>query len=173
MKEGNDYEKQKNTLKLINNEFLNCNDPHEKIDLKACDVCGKIVAIDQFGFGKCENCGWIQDPNLIEMPDKVMYPNRISLNKARFLYKQGKKLEPDIDDFIAGLMMYSEMEFWYNNKNYGVCHANNQIEFFEDKNESSLQVYANTSEFREKANIDGKLLKDIWKDVVKADYMQG
>ena len=61
MKEGNDYEKQKNTLKLINNEFLNCNDPHEKIDLKACDVCGKIVAIDQFGFGKCENCGWIQD----------------------------------------------------------------------------------------------------------------
>lgn len=171
MKEGNDYEKQKNTLKLINNEFLNCNDPHEKIDLRACDVCGKIVAIDQFGFGECENCGWIQDPNLIEMSDKVLYPNRISLNKARFLYKQGKKLEPDIDDFIAGLMMYSEMEFWYNNKNYGVCHANNQIEFFEDKNESSLQVYANTSEFREKANIDGKLLKDIWKEVVKADYM--
>lgn len=154
-------------------KFFKYEDPHEKVNLKGCDVCGKIVAIDKFGFGECGNCGWIQDFEMLKMPDKVMYPNRISLNKARMLYKQGKKLEPDIDDFVHGLMMYSEMEFYYNNKSYGVCRVNNKIEFFEDKNPNSLQIYSNINEFREKSNIDGKLLKDIWKDVKDADYMQG
>ena len=155
-------------------KFFDYDDPYEKIDIKSCDVCGKPVAIDQFGYGNCENCGWTQDPARIKSPDRVEYPNRISLNKAKKLYKLGKKLEPDFDDFIAGLEMYSEMEFNYNNKNYGVIlYDNNQIEFFEDKNPDSLQVYSNTAEFKEKANINGKLLKDIWQDVKNADYMQG
>lgn len=90
------------------------------------------------------------------------------------LYKQGKKLEPDFDDFIAGLEMYSEMEFTYNNKSYGVfLYEDNQVEFFENENPENLQVYSNAPEFKQKANINGKLLKDIWQDVKNPDFMHG
>lgn len=155
-------------------KFFDYDDPYEKIDVKACDVCGKPVTIDQFGYGDCKNCGWIQDPARLKSPDRVEYPNRISLNKAKMLYKQGKKLEPDFDDFIAGLEMYSEMEFTYNNKSYGVfLYEDNQVEFFENENPENLQVYSNAPEFKQKANINGKLLKDIWQDVKNPDFMHG
>lgn len=165
----------KKVLGLNKNDFkfVKYDDPNEKIDLKVCDICGKIVAVDQFGYGKCENCGWCQDPTRIKNPDVVMYPNRMSLNKAKMLYKKGRKIEPDLDDFLDGLFMYSEMEFWYNNKNYGVCRANGRIEFFENQNPNSLQYFNSREEFKNRANIDGILLKDIWKDVINADYMQG
>ena len=155
-------------------KFFDYDDPYEKIDVKACDVCGKPVTIDQFGYGDCKNCGWIQDPARLKSPDRVEYPNRISLNKAKMLYKQGKKLEPDFDDFIAGLEMYSEMEFTYNNKSYGVfLYEDNQVEFFENENPENLQVYSNATEFKQKANINGKLLKNIWQDVKNPDFMHG
>jgi hypothetical protein len=163
----------KNVLGLNPKDFkyFEYDDPYEKIDLKACDVCGKVVAIDQFGFGDCENCGWIQDPALIKMPDKVMYPNRISLNKAKNLYKQGKKLEPDLNDFLDGLFMYSEMVFTYSNIEYEVfLKPDRSIVFcsFEIQ-----QEYKNREDFYNKANINGLLLKDIWDKVTNADYMQG
>lgn len=155
-------------------KFFDYDDPYEKIDVKACDVCEKPVTIDQFGYGDCKNCGWIQDPARLKSPDRVEYPNRISLNKAKMLYKQGKKLEPDFDDFIAGLEMYSEMEFTYNNKSYGVfLYEDNQVEFFENENPENLQVYSNATEFKQKANINGKLLKNIWQDVKNPDFMHG
>lgn len=161
-------------LNKKNFKFFDYDDPYEKIDVKACDVCGKPVTIDQFGYGDCKNCGWIQDPARLKSPDRVEYPNRISLNKAKMLYKQGKKLEPDFDDFIAGLEMYSEMEFTYNNKSYGVfLYEDNQVEFFENENPENLQVYSNATEFKQKANINGKLLKNIWQDVKNPDFMHG
>ena len=71
-------------------------------------------------------------------------------------------------------MMYSEMEFYYRNINYGVIlYGNGQIEFFQDQVPDSLQIYRDAEDFKAHASIDGKLLKDIWKDVTKADYMQG
>ena len=161
-------------LNKKNFKFFDYDDPYEKIDVKACDVCGKPVTIDQFGYGDCKNCGWIQDPARLKSPDRVEYPNRISLNKAKMLYKQGKKLEPDFDDFIAGLEIYSEMEFTYNNKSYGVfLYEDNQVEFFENENPENLQVYSNATEFKQKANINGKLLKNIWQDVKNPDFMHG
>ncbi len=166
----------KNVIGLNKRDFkyFKYDDPYEKTALKACDVCGQNAVIDQFGFGKCKNCGWIQDPDAPAQPDRVMYPNKMSLNKARALYQQGKKLEPDFDDFIAGLMMYSEMEFYYNHINYGVIrYGSGQVEFFQDQVPGSLQRYADIEDFKNHAHIDGKLLKDIWKEVAKADYMQG
>ena len=171
------WEKRNKDVIGLNKEdfkYFKYDDPYAKNAIKACDVCGTITAIDQFGFGECKGCGWIQDPDAPEQPDRVMYPNRVSLNKARSLYAQGKKLEPDLDDFIAGLMMYSEMEFYYRNINYGVIlYGNGQIEFFQDQVPDSLQIYRDAEDFKAHASIDGKLLKDIWKDVTKADYMQG
>ena len=139
------------------------------MNLKACDVCGKIVAVDQFGNGECENCGWAQNSTLIKNPDIVMYPNRTSLNKAKILYKQGKKLEPDLDDFLDGLFMYSEMVFTYNNIEYEVfLRANRNIVLCSS---SMQQEYTTREDFKNKANINGVLLKDIWQNVINADYM--
>ncbi len=161
----------KNVLGQNANDFkyFKYEDPYEKIGIKACDVCGNAVEIDQFGYGDCEKCGWIQDPVLKEAPNRVMYPNLVSLNKAKELYRQRKKLKPDLNDFVEALFMYSEMLFDYENVTYEVFLRDDYIVFC---SEQMQQEYKTKDDFKNKANIDGKLLKDIWKDVENADYMQ-
>lgn len=166
----------KNVLGLKKEDFkyFKYEDPHEKTEIIACDVCGKPVTVDQFGYGDCENCGWTQDSSSKKHPNNVMYPNRLSLNKAREFYKQGKELKPDFEDFVKGLIMYSEMSFNYNGKGYGVFYykKTNIVEFFENQIAESVQKYKSIDEFKNKANINGKLLKDLWVNVSDADYMQ-
>ena len=156
------WEKQNKNVAGLNQrdfKYFKYEDAGEKMNLKACDICGKIVAIDQFGNGECDNCGWAQNSALIKNPDMVMYPNRTSLNKARILYKQGKKLEPDLDDFLDGLFMYSEMVFTYNNIEYEVfLRTNKNIVLCSS---SMQQEYATKEDFKNEANINGELLKDI------------
>lgn len=138
-----------------------------------CTVCGKDVMVDQFGQGPCDNCGWDQCLDSRDFPNKVEYPNTISYNKAKALYSQGLALIPDINDFLQGLDMYSEMEFYYEGKRYGVVYDENYaINFYEYENPyEDYQIYKTKEEFLEKANIKGKLLKDIWQNVYNADYM--
>ena len=134
-------------------------------------MCGKIVLVDQYGNGECNNCSWILSEPNEKCPDIVQYPNMISLNKARVLYREGKTLKPSFDDFIEGLEMYSEMTFYYNKKEAAV--------FFYTDEEVRLEwngktaIYSNTADFRQNARLDGKLLSEIWNDVERADYMQG
>ena len=87
----------KNILGLDPSQFryFRYEDPHAKIDIKPCAVCGRPVAIDKFGIGEC-SCGWIQNPQVTD-PDEVMYPNLTSLNKAKNLYFAGKKITPDFE----------------------------------------------------------------------------
>lgn len=152
-------------------KFFKYNDPYAKDLLKACDVCGRPVLIDQFGYGDCENCGWCQDKRSKNTPNMVMYPNIVSLNKAKDLFKNKQKIVPSLDDFIEGLKIYKEMSFTYNNKNFSVIMRNNQVEFSNDEKIYEIQIFSNIESFKNKANIDGKLLKDIWQEVKNADYM--
>ena len=86
-----------------------------------CAVCGHMVMIDEIRNGdKCSNCGWVQNIDGLEFPDRVERPNLVSLNKARELYKEGKPFMPDLDDFIDGYNFYGEMEFTYQGKTYMV-----------------------------------------------------
>lgn len=101
-------------------KFIDYEDPRAKTGVKRCDVCGNIVAIDQFGDGECKNCGWEQDKFVVDHPDVVMYPHLISLNKAKKLYSQGKAFLPDFNDFIEALYMYSEMLFKHDGTLYEV-----------------------------------------------------
>lgn len=148
-------------------------DPNKKDILKKCDVCRHDVFVDQYGNGCCDNCNWNQDGDVVSFPDRVMYPNRISYSKARRLYSEGKMLIPSLDDFMDGLFFYSEMEFHYNDKRYGVVlkMSKSLIAFYEYNNENTLQHYTTREEFMDKANIDGLLLKDIWDKIKNADYM--
>ena len=146
-----------------------------KYDIPAeCVVCGQRVYVDVYGHGDCEHCGWRQDKMCLEYPDEVEYPNMVSFNKAKALHAQGLPLKPSLDDFIAGLKYYKEVEFEYMGTLYAVCHHSDDTvcfsEYFPSDN-FEPQVYYSYEEFAEKAHIGGKLLKDIWDDVTNADYM--
>lgn len=87
---------------------------YDNIFKKKCAVCGQTYMADIYDQGKCKNCGWYNGKIYSERPDEVIFSNMLSLNKARQLYKENKPLKPDLDDFLAMLYFYSEVEFWYN-----------------------------------------------------------
>lgn len=164
-------------------KFFDYDDPYVKDQIVKCDVCGSVALTDQYGNGDCEKCGWAIDVDCRKNPDRVQYPNIVSLNKAKRLYKEGKPMIPSFDDFIAGLVMYSEMEFDYCGNHYGVdfyrektkptdfsINAKGDVEFYQNEVDE-IQKFPSTQEFKNKASIDGKLLKDIWQDVQNARYM--
>lgn len=138
-----------------------------------CVVCGHSVMIDEIGNGdKCANCGWNHAKIHEEFPDRVMCPNLISLNKARKLYKEGKPFIPDFDDFIAGYNFYGEMEFTYQGVTYGLMgSANEGVEFW-GINTDKYEIYKDIEEFEQKAQINGKLVKDLWDEVENANWLQ-
>ena len=143
--------------------------PHRRKFKTKCPACETNTFKDKYGHGECENCGWLFDKMSTKQRSRVIYPNLISLNKAKILYKQGKKLEPNLDDFLDGLFMYSEMVFSYNNVEYEVfLRANRNIVLC---SLSIQQEYTTREDFKNKANINGVLLKDIWQNVINADYM--
>ena len=146
---------------------------HEYNIQTKCAVCGHSVLVDEIGNGnECPKCGWVQNISNLEFPDGVECPNLISLNKARKLYKEGKSFTPDFDDFIAGFNFYGEMEFTYKGTTYGLMGVENVgVEFWGMKTDK-YETFKDIEEFKQKAQIDGKLLKDIWHEVENANWLQ-
>lgn len=137
-----------------------------------CPVCNHTTLIDQFGNGECEHCGWILSKLDCKKQNDVIYPNLISLNKARKFYKEGKNLAPDFDDFIEGLEFYGEMEFWYNGLNCCLSlrnDPNKKIEF--GWNPENVYYFLNKEDFIQNAKIGDEFVRDIWDKVVNAKYM--
>lgn len=147
---------------------------YEKNIIKKCDVCGQVVLVNQFGKGECANCGWYQGKNEEEFEKryKVSYPNLVPLSKAREQYKKGLPFAPSFEDFMNGLYFYSEMQFEYENTLYAVILRRGGIEFSIDKEHDFFQKYSTREEFMAKANIGGKLLKDIWADIKNPTFME-
>ncbi len=135
-----------------------------------CQVCGSQLDENTC---LCNFCGWYQSTLGLDSPDKVIYPNMVSFNKAKRLFSQGNIISPSIDDFFEALKMYSEMQFYYKNTRFGVVKLNDGlIHFYQWNNPDSDQKFDGKAEFLSKANIDGILLKDIWNRVEKATYME-
>lgn len=60
---------------------------------KTCPVCGKYE-YKVLGFSEvCPVCGWEDDIVQYDDPDYKNGANKMSLNEARELYKQGKKVK--------------------------------------------------------------------------------
>lgn len=138
-----------------------------------CAVCGHSIMVDEVGNGdNCINCGWVQNIGNLEFPDRVECPNLVSLNKARKLYKEGKPFTPDFDDFINGYNFYGEMEFTYNGITYGVMGVENVGVEFWGMNTDKYEIFKDIDEFKQKAQIDGKLLKDVWHNIKNANWLQ-
>ena len=135
-----------------------------------CEVCGALNYADDFGnTDKCPNCGWKSngDSEFFEDCHGISYPMLVPLSRAREQYKAGKKFKASFEDFMNGLAFYSEMLFWHNGKVYEVFNSDAGVVLACKEWE---QVYP-LAEFRDKANIDGRLLKDIWDEVVHPCFM--
>ena len=149
--------------------------PYEKDILAPCTVCGKIAHFDQFGNGECPHCGWemCRDEEKMGQKQGISYPMLVPVWRAREQYKQGKPFKATFEDFVNGLYFYSEMTFWHKGTIYSVYFApNRKEEIIYFGSEKIFQEYDTREEFMETANIDGKLLKDIWdSEVENPSYM--
>lgn len=149
----------------------------EKKDIAfKCQVCGANIKINEYYINKCPNCGWIQDVSAMDFPTELMCPNRTSLVKARERYKNGQEVnKPDFEDFVDMLNLYAEVEFTYSNIRYGVfksdLNGKDIIDFFVIDGDT-VQIYDTPEEFAQKAHLNNVLLKDLWKDVENANYIQ-
>lgn len=146
----------------------------QKYRKRTCVICGKLIDTDDYAQGQCDNCGWYNGIIGEQNPETVIYPNLLPVNKAKKLYAEKMPIAPSLDDFLSGFLFYGEMRFKY--KNYDCClfrHDNKGgIEFgYNDNNGNAEMIcFKNSCEFKEKARLDGKNIKDIWGEVIDADY---
>ena len=146
-----------------------------KSEMRSCEICGYPVVHYEYGFYQdCPKCGWRRDSDNIELEQQwgISYPMLVSLSHAKEQYKQGLPFKADFDEFIRELFFYSEMLFDYKQTTYEV--------FLKGDEESDMivfcctdfqQEYFSEKDFREKVNINGDLLKDIWDEVQDPRYM--
>ena len=144
--------------------------PYKEDNPGICTVCGKIAFFDEFGNGTCPHCGWemCKDEEAMGVEQGVSYPMLVPVWRAREQYQQGKPFKATFEDFVNGLYFYSEMSFRHKGIPYEVFFKNRRIIFC---CEAFQQEYDTREEFTEKANIDGRLLKDIWDEVENPSYM--
>lgn len=143
---------------------------------KNCEVCSQIIDVDTYKQGKCPFCGWWNCFLNEENPDIVATPNLISLNKAKQLYKEGKPLEPDFDDFLEALHSYGEMQFEYKGVYYAVeiVYDDNKrktIRLFNSKTEEK-DLFKSDDDFKNNAKVDGANLKDVWDQTTDRYWLQ-
>ena len=98
----------------------------------------------------------------------------LSRADSRDQYRQGLPFNADFDELVRGLLFYSEMLFDYQGETYeAYLYRDKEVEPYKLVFccAEFLQEYASEQEFREKANIQGKRLKDIWDQVQEPRYM--
>lgn len=93
----------------------------------------------------------------------------VSPTTAREQYKNGLPCKATFNEFVNGLYFYSEMLFEYKGQMYEVLLKSDKSIIL--CNKDFEQVYNSREVFENQANIDGKLLKDIWEDVTFAGFM--
>ena len=143
---------------------------------KNCSVCQKQIKKDIYDQGDCLYCGWKNNFFADENPNAVLYPNLISLNKAKKLFSEGKPFEPNFDEFMEALHGYSEMQFEYK----GIYYA---VELVYDENkELKIRLYnsqtketiffEDDADFKNNAKIGNEYIKNIWEDTTDRYWLQ-
>lgn len=137
---------------------------------KKCVICGNSVLTDIYGQGRCFNCNWYNDVMDEENENEVIFPNLVSLNKAKRLYQEGKPFSPDLNDFMEMLYFYSEVEFWYKGLNCCVTlKEDSKIEF--GWSPDNVYYFADKDDFIKNAKIGNEYIQDIWDKVENPKYI--
>lgn len=168
------WEKQSKNVSGLNSKdfrFFDYNDPYVKDQVVKCSICGDIAFQDQYGNGECKNCGWKFSKNEEDLEKKlcISYPMLVSPKTAREQYKKRLPFKATFEEFINGLYFYSEMLFKHSDITYEVFLRKDNTIIFCSKD---IQLeYKSRDEFESKANINGRLLKDIWDEVSWSGFM--
>lgn len=137
---------------------------------KKCVICGNSVLTDMYGQGRCFHCNWYNDVMDEENENEVIFPNLVSLNKAKRLYQEGKPFSPDLNDFMEMLYFYSEVEFWYKGLNCCVTlKEDSKIEF--GWSPDNVYYFADKDDFIKNAKIGNEYIQDIWDKVENPKYI--
>lgn len=136
-----------------------------------CPVCNHITLVDKYGDGECKNCSWIIENLPNRFKKTVAYPNLISLDKAKKLYKEGKTYTPDLNDFLEALDFYGKMTFTYKDIECELYRISNEggISFYYDK--GSHDEFLNKEDFIKNAKIGDEFVRDVWEQVKDPNYM--
>ena len=139
---------------------------------KKCDICSEYVMVDQWGqsWEHCGRCGWMQSEQHFENPDYIGRPNLVSFAKAKTLFEKGSPIKPTLDEYIEAYKTWGEMELWHKGKVYVLSCPDEKVLFGESDKEVG-QSYSNIEEFRERAHIDGRLLRNIWDEIEKPNWL--
>ena len=128
--------------------------------VKQCDVCGAEICVDRYGYGKCKNCGWINDDNCIEFPNSVNPPNFVSLNKAKELYKTNKPFLPTYNEMLLLVQRGLDLSFVYKKHRYQLDLHDKFTLWKVDTEE--YQEYDNFEDLANNLKIDNVFVKNIW-----------
>lgn len=148
-------------------------DSHFKRKIKTkCPVCQSKCFKDQYSNGKCDNCGWQFDKYSNKLRSRVIYPNLVSLNKARKLYNENKPMKPDLNDFLEAFEFYGETGFDYKNIGFSLFAKNeNGIEFNWGPEPNGTAYFKDKEDFIQNAKIGDEYVRDIWDKVENPCYL--
>ena len=148
------------------------NSPFKRKYKAKCPVCKAKCLKDQYGNGECQICGWKMDKFANKLKNRVIYPNLISLNKAKKLYSEGKPFEPNLDEFMEALLCYGETGFGYKNLTFCLFrHGDNGIEMGWGPKEDEVAYFKDKEDFIKNAKIDNEYVRDIWDKVENPCYL--
>ena len=152
-------------------KYFDYKDPYAKNEIVKCSICGKAASQDKFGNGECKNCGWKFSKDEEDFEEKMgcSYPMLVTSKTAREQYKNGQPFKATFEEFLNGLLFYSEMLFKYKDVMYVVyLKPDNSIVLC---SEEIKQEYKTREDFKNKASLNNKLLKDLWGEVTFAGFM--
>ena len=144
----------------------------KKIIEKSCDVCGSIVKTPKYGGGRCKTCGWIDDPHQREYPNCKNSNNLVSLNRAKLLWHEGKKLLPDFVELLDMMRRGFEFDFLLHGRKYEVLLDKDDRWRLLRIGTESFQIFDSVDEFANGASIDDIPLSVCWGEISTVDYME-
>ena len=158
-------------MTIVKRRKMNKN-PFEKNINKICSICGKNYMADISGNGKCKNCGWYNNILGEENPNFLIFPNLVSLNKAKKLFRERKSLTPDLKDFLDAFEFYGETGFEYNKIEYDLRRFGEEgIEMSWGPEPNGIIYFKDKDDFIQNAKIDNEFVKDIWNKVEDIRYL--
>ena len=145
---------------------------YDKIFEKKCDVCGRTLLASKTGNGECPHCCWYNN-RLGEINENtVIFPNLVSLNKAKKLYKENKPIKPDLNDFLEAFEFYGETGFDYKNVGFSLFRNDeNGIEFSWGPVPCDTIYFKDKEDFIKNAKIKNEHVRDIWDKVENPCYL--
>ena len=75
------------------------------------------------------------------------------------------------EQFISLISQGYEMQFFYKKRKFGSTQFDG-YEFYEWNIEKGYQTYKTIGEFKDKINIDGTPVRELWSDVKKIDFAE-